>query len=113
MPRLVLDTSTIIDVFDGLPASVQAVTDAGTRLVPVAVEAELWYGALNSDYAEAEKERVESFLAECEIVVADSAIARRAAAVRYELRCKGETVPRDDLFVAATALVLDVPLARA
>ncbi len=79
--------------------------DAGSAAVCGPIEFELLAGARPSETSD-----VLAAMSFCEPVEFTRACWRRAAELELELRGRGVTVPRDDVFVATAALEYDLPI---
>jgi len=104
------DTNIIIEFLRGrLPLALELLNSTDTRLIkiPAIVEAELLLGARKSANPEKNRQAVESFLCNFEIVPFDSKCAHCYAQIRAKLEQKGKVIGPNDLIIAATALAHD------
>lgn len=107
--RAVVDTSVIVNAWRQSGATIDLITQA---VLPLAVHAELLLGQQAARDAERERERREVTyrLLRVEIIRPDQETAERWAKLKDHLRRRGRALPHNDLWVAAAALQLDLPL---
>ena len=101
------DSDICIEILRGrLPRVQEVMRKASPDLfgVPAVVEAELLFGAANSDNPEEGRFYVESLLAPFQIIPFDSKCAVQYANVRADLKKRGLMIGPNDLLIAATAL---------
>ena len=116
---VVLDTSAAIDILDEdgdrgarrVERVPEDVRSAAEWVLPVPVVGELKFGALNSERHEANLSKVNRFLARCRIVDSTATTAAVYATVRLALHRQGQLIPENDLWIAASSLEADLPLA--
>jgi predicted nucleic acid-binding protein len=72
--------------------------------------AELDRWALERNWGVARQERMAAFLAQFTIILVDRALCRMWAQVTDQCRRQGQPIHAADAWIAATALVLEVPL---
>jgi tRNA(fMet)-specific endonuclease VapC len=105
-----LDTNACIALINGTPGSVRtrfakALDAGGQVLVPTVVVFELWYGVAKSARAEANAERVETFLdGPVGLLGFEEEDARQAGVVRLELELAGKPIGAYDVLIAGQAL---------
>ncbi len=93
-------------------AAVGSQIKAHTRLyLPVTVLGELYYGAYHTGHRDKQLARVRSFLPLVQIVQHDDEIAECYGQVKARLAELGSMIPENDIWIAATCLVLDLTLA--
>ena len=101
-----LDSDMCIEIMRGrLPVAQELMRKTSPELfgIPAIVEAELRYGAENSDNPEEGRYCVESLLAPLSIVPFDSRCAGFYAKLRADLKRRGSMIGPNDLLIAATA----------
>jgi tRNA(fMet)-specific endonuclease VapC len=115
-----LDTNACIALINGSPASVRlrlerALKDGASVAVSAVVAFELWYGAAKSARRQANRQRLETFLAgPLELVPFDDEDARAAGEVRAALETAGTPIGAYDLLlIAGQALRYDATLVTA
>lgn len=110
---MILDTSFVIDVFQGAPAATslrEEIDEAGTAGVSAITAFELAKGIERSGRTDRERDRVLSFLNDAREIQLDREIAFEAASIATELDRAGTPVEIPDVFVAATARVMGEPV---
>jgi|SRR5579862_9830462 len=110
---LVVDTNVVSFFLNRDPIRgprYQAHTTGRTLYLPFVVVGELWFGAELRRWGPTRRERLERLLRD--YVVIDSApdIVRAWAALRVDAQRHGTPIERQDAWVAAVALALDLPL---
>ena len=108
--RVVVDTNIVIAFFAG---------EAGVRqrfrhidiAVPSIVVGELHYGARKSAHSAANLAKIDEFTAWVEIVNCDAQTARHYGEIKDRLRLRGRPIPDNDIWIAAVARQLRLPLA--
>jgi len=101
-----LDTNTVSYLLrgQGRVASRLMATDPADIAVPAVVVHELRYGLLRMGSAGASRrDDLEAFLACLQILPLDAPAAAEAAAIRYELEMRGQTIGPFDLLIAGIA----------
>lgn len=78
--------------------------------VPFSVVGEMLFGASNRGWGSPRRYRLERFLQEYMIAYPNYAVCELWAEIRVVVRSAGYTIERQDAWLAATALYLDVPL---
>ena len=72
---------------------------------------EIWYGAVSGGWGERRRNQLAIFLGQYEVVYPDPQMVEVCARLRAERRLAGREIRTADAWVAATALILDCPLA--
>ena len=110
--RYLLDADWTISFLNGRPAAVELISgllDDGVGLSVITC-GEVYEGLLG---AAIDPSRVASFEALVEaltLLAPDRTVARRYASLRSALRSSGTLIPDNDLWLAATALTLDLTI---
>lgn len=104
-----MDTNALIAVLNG-EAGVEQILQETRQLVPVVACGELYFGAANSSREKENKEKLEGFLEECEVVGVDLDTARVFGKVRAQLKRAGNPIPANDMWIASIALQHGIPL---
>lgn len=114
---MILDTSFLIDVQNGVEAATEKAaeieSDGRPRRVPHTVLYELYIGVSKGIQTDENKEQVENVLSSLPLEPTTPSIARRAGKIEGELQKNGEAIGAVDAFVAATALDYDEPVVTA
>jgi predicted nucleic acid-binding protein len=110
---LVLDTDVVSFLFDQDPIRgprYRAITAHRTAYLPFVVLGELLYRVEHRHWGPARRARLDEFLADYVVVQSAPDIIRIWAALRAESGRSGHVIERQDAWVAAVALTLDLPL---
>ena len=102
-----LDSDVCIEVMRGkMPRVHELMKNSSPDMfgIPAVVEAELLFGAANSNNPEEGRYLVESFLTPFRVYPFDSLCAAQYANVRADLKRRGCMIGPNDLLIAATAL---------
>ncbi len=107
--KAMLDTDTCIHAIRGAARFRPALPmrDCG---ISVIVRGELEYGVLHSRRVEGNRIALDHFLAEVPVIGIDSSVGRIYGALREHLSRTGNLIGPNDLWIAAHALVLNLPL---
>lgn len=101
-----LDTNTCIYYLNGdYPALTRRfeAADADQIAVSTLTTGELHFGAARSGRPEANRERIQRFLAELEVLPFDRECGEHFGRLKAELLAKGRPIPAFDIGIAATA----------
>jgi tRNA(fMet)-specific endonuclease VapC len=112
-PSIVGDTDVVSFVFhrDPIRAPRYAVHIQGRSLiVPFAVVGEMLYGAEERNWGASRRQQLEQFIQRFQIEYPNYALCAIWAQLRVAARRAGRPIERQDAWVAATALYLDLPL---
>ena len=80
-------------------------------LISFQTSEELWYGAYKGRWRERRQGVLNHHLQQYEIIWPDSDLVEVCARLRHERRSVGRVMSHADAWIAATALLLDCPLA--
>lgn len=72
--------------------------------ISATVMGELYWGAENSTHAQSNRDRVDAFASQRQLLECDVDTARWYGKVMVQLRRKGRPIPQNDIWIAATAL---------
>jgi predicted nucleic acid-binding protein len=114
IPAIVVDTDVLSFLFNGDPTRGPRYMHLlqGHRLVvPFAVVGELLYGAAERGWGPSRRGRLEQFIARNPVEYPSYELCEIWAELRARARHLGRPVERQDAWVAATALYLNLPLA--
>lgn len=106
-----IDTSVAIRILNNDKVLVKIFTRIPTLYLPVTVEGELLFGALNSERHIKNLKTFKAFIDTCAILNINSEIAKEYAVLRKQLKDSGTPIPENDIWIAATCLVYQLPLA--
>lgn len=104
--KAILDTSGYSALIKGDPEVVEVLRHASQVLIPTVVLGELHSGFRRGTRREENERRLERFLSKPSILVVDitADTADRYAEIDVFLFSKGKPIPRNDVWIAATAL---------
>ena len=107
--KAVVDTSVVVNAWREAGTAIDLVKQA---VLPLAVHAELLVGQRAARDPERERERRELTyrLLQAEVVRPTEETAEHWAELKDQLRRRGRILPHNDLWIAAAALQLDLPL---
>ncbi len=108
--KVALDTNVAIAVLNGEETVVTRLRSHSGLCLPLPVVGELLFGALNSQRAEANLERVNRLLQSSQILNLGSDTASLYARTRLALKQKGRPIPENDVWIAASCLEQQLPL---
>lgn len=112
MTAAVLDTSAAVDFFRGRRGAAALMAELSRIVVPVAVVAELLSGRIGPSRKLGGEPQVRDFLRSPRIEIAEAteATAVRWALIWGSLRQAGRPIPINDVWVAASAMELGLPV---
>ena len=111
MKSIALDTNVAIDILNRREEIISKYKNYDFFYLPVTVCGELLYGAINSIRLKKNLSDLRDFISSCEILEINSEIAEKYAVIRKKLKDKGTPIPENDIWIAATCIVYDIPLA--
>lgn len=107
---MILDTNALSAWADGNPACRTAFIEASRLVVPVIVLGEYQYGIRQSRHRARYEEWLARNLPLAEVLAVTSVTASHYADLRLYLKAKGTPIPANDLWIAAQAVELQLPL---
>jgi predicted nucleic acid-binding protein len=114
---LILDTSFLIDVQNGVDAATEKAREIESngrpRRIPHVVLYELYIGVGKGVQSDENRERIESVVFSLPLEPTTPSIVRRAGRIEGELQTDDESIGAVDAIVAATALDYDEPVVTA
>ncbi|PPC89258.1 MAG: VapC toxin family PIN domain ribonuclease [Methylobacter sp.] len=108
--KIALDTNVVIDVFNGKPLIIELLNEYEAIYLPVTVCGELLFGAKNSARKQENEQKFFGFINHCSVLNINALIAEQYAKTRKELKDKGRPIPENDIWIAATCIVNNIPL---
>jgi tRNA(fMet)-specific endonuclease VapC len=106
-----LDADWTISYLNGRPDAIALVTRLASHGVALsAVTCGEVFEGLLSEGAPRRRDEFELFIQRFAVIGVDGEIARRYAEVRADLRPRGQLIPDNDIWIAATALTHDLTL---
>lgn len=106
----VFDTNIIVDVFREKGEAPTKILSYSEIYIPLTVCGELLYGAAISAKPEIRKKQVMDFLDHCHIILPSFEVANYYAEIRKGLKEKGRPIPENDIWIAAMAKSVNLPL---
>lgn len=101
--KYLLDTSVIVEIFQGNRKVLHSLSSAAEVFVPVVAIGELLYGATKSSRKKENIQQVKSFAQANVVLPCDIETAEWYALVKNTLRVKGRPIPENDIWIAALA----------
>ncbi len=101
--RFLLDTNITIAFLSGERVVVNQVDNAEACFVSSIIAGEMFYGAACSANVDENIRRIDSFLADTELVSCDERTSRIFGEIKASLRRKGRPIPENDIWIAASA----------
>jgi predicted nucleic acid-binding protein len=111
--RLVIDTDVASFLFNQDPARApryQAITNGRTLYLPFVSVSEMLFGAEIRGWGPARRARLQGFFQRYSIVQSDPRVCLTWATIRAGAQRNGRTIERQDAWVAAVAVTLNLPL---
>lgn len=109
--KIALDTNIVIDIFNNKRSIIGFLQDYQEIYLPVTVCGELLFGAVNSTKSRDNEHKCRQFINRCNVLNINELVAEEYARTRKKLKDKGRPIPENDIWIAATCIVNDVPLA--
>ncbi len=108
--KIALDTNVVIDIFNNKKNIIDRLNEYQTIYLPVTVCGELLFGAKNSARSQENERKCINFINNCHLLNIHELIAQEYAATRKKLKNKGRPIPENDIWIAATCIVNNIPL---
>ncbi len=109
--KIALDTNVVIDIFNNKSSVTALLSGYQTIYLPITVCGELLFGAKNSTKSLENEQKCHDFISNCNLLNINELIAEEYAKTRNELKKKGRPIPENDIWIAATCIVNNIPLA--
>ena len=113
MPRVVVDTSVVSIIHnhdDRAPYYERRLVGRST-FISFQTLKELWYGAYNDNWGAKRRAELAQHIEQYHVVWANPDLIRLSARLRSDRRSAGRELKSADAWIAATALLLECPLA--
>jgi len=110
LKRIALDTNIVIDFFKNKNETIDLLREYDVHYLPITVCGELLFGAINSERKQQNLKRTKQFFKTCKILNNTMEVANTYAEIRFDLRKKGKPIPENDIWIAASCLVNNLPL---
>lgn len=108
--RIALDTNAAIAILNNEKDVYTLLNKYDNICLPVTVCGELLFGAKNSNLSARNEKRYLEFIRSCELLDINFLVAEIYAATRLNLKKKGNPIPENDIWIAATCLANGIPL---
>ena len=109
--KIALDTNVVIDIFNNKHNVITLLNHYQTIYLPVTVCGELLFGAKNSARSQENEQKCHFFISNCNLLNINELVAEAYATTRKTLKKKGKPIPENDIWIAATCIVNNIPLA--
>jgi tRNA(fMet)-specific endonuclease VapC len=109
--KIALDTNIVIDILNNKLKVATLIKEYPILCLPTAVCGELLFGAENSAKKYENKAKYQQFIEYCQLLNINGLVAEQYAITRKKLKDKGRPIPENDIWIAATCIVNNVPLA--
>lgn len=109
--KIALDTNIVIDIFNNKQNVIALLNSFQRIYLPVTVCGELLFGAKNSAKSQENQQKCQQFISHCDLLNIHELIAEEYAKTRKRLKDKGKPIPENDIWIAATCIVNNIPLA--
>lgn len=106
-----IDTNVAIALMAGDRTIRQQVAEADEIFLSIVVLGELYFGASRSGRLEHNLRQIETLAANCQIAELGVETARNYGAIKTALRRNGTPIPDNDIWIAASALQMDLAVA--
>jgi tRNA(fMet)-specific endonuclease VapC len=108
--KIALDTNIVIDLLNNKQPVVALLNGYRDIYLPVTVCGELLFGAKNSAKSLENEQKCLDFIRECSLLNINELVAEEYAKTRKVLKTKGRPIPENDIWIAATCIVNNIPL---
>jgi tRNA(fMet)-specific endonuclease VapC len=109
--RYLLDTGIVASLFRGDTGVRDEIAGSEEIFISSITLGELFYGAFKSQRTEDELKKIGEFARVVRVLDCDSDTAEVYGRMKTALRVKGRPIPENDIWIAATAVQHDLPLA--
>ncbi len=110
MPDCCLDTTALVDLLRGTKDAGTVVRSYSEPCISHVVFGELLLGTLKSSKPEAERRKLFDALRGMTVLHADAWTSTLFATTRFQLEKVGSLIPQNDIWIAAAALQVELPL---
>lgn len=109
MVSIILDTNSVIAYINGDSEAARRIELTPELLLPSIVIGEMVYGANESARRDENIELLKKFASVCEVLFCGEEAAYEYGHIKSDLKKKGTKIPENDMWIAACAIVADVP----
>jgi tRNA(fMet)-specific endonuclease VapC len=110
---VLLDTSVVVRHFRDGNAVVSQLAAFEELYLPQAALAELYAGAFRSAHPEKNLQQIRRFLDAVDVLLPNESTPEQYGRISAQLTQAGTPIPQNDIWIAATAIQSDLPLATA
>ena len=108
--RIALDTNIAIALLNNDKKVIEQLKKFDSVCLPITVCGELIFGAKNSGLSEKNEKKYLAFIESCEPLDINMLVAEKYADVRLKLKKAGKPIPENDIWIAATCLVINIAI---
>ncbi|OQW75258.1 MAG: hypothetical protein BVN35_09165 [Proteobacteria bacterium ST_bin11] len=108
--KIALDTNIVIDLLNNKHTVAILLNNYQNIYLPVTVCGELLFGAKNSNKSLENEQKCLEFIRACSLLNVNELVAEEYANTRKVLKTKGRPIPENDIWIAATCIVNNIPL---
>lgn len=108
--EIALDTNIVIAFLNNDENIIETLNDITDIYLPITVVGELIFGTINSNRVKKNSLKLQGFIDSCEILNINELIANEYASIRLQLKQIGRPIPENDIWIAATCKVNNIPL---
>lgn len=108
--RFLLDTNILSAWLQGDTTIANSIDKATAVYIPIIVIGELYYGASFSTQVQKNTENVKKLTSHYQILSLDEETTVMYGNIKASLRKKGKPIPENDIWIAAIAMQLNLPL---
>jgi len=108
--KIALDTNIVIDLLNNKHTVISVLNNYQNIYLPVTVCGELLFGAKNSNKSQENEQKCLDFIRGCSLLNINELVAEEYAKTRKSLKTKGRPIPENDIWIAATCIVNNIPL---
>lgn len=109
--EIALDTNCVIELLNGNIDFNQFKSRYSAVYLPATVLGELFFGAENSSKRQENYQKIAGFAATCNVLDITEAVAQQYAICRKKLFNNGTPIPENNIWIAATCLLKQIPIA--
>ncbi len=108
--KCLLDTSIVIHFFKKNEQIAKRLDEFSEVFISTIAVGELYYGAFASQAPEKHIAMIEDFLLRCKVVLLNEEASVSYGKIKAQLKSKGKPIPENDIWIAAVAVVQNLPL---
>ena len=105
-----LDTCAVLHVLQDHKSALQAISGYKGILISHVVLGELIFGCRRSEHPERERSRISAWLSSISVINPTRETCEVYGELAADLEARGQRIPQNDMWIAATALLCDLPI---